>query len=131
MSIMATRADRTVERVPKLLGVCALCLAALVAGLLALEALALRFANDARIIKNLQTALAQGVLPATNDVMSPYGHAYPRFDTFSECIALSTNLGNEEKPLFYRLAATPTLRRPKEHPCDVLRTALRSGHIVA
>jgi hypothetical protein len=123
--------NNAVARIPKLLQAWALCLAVLIAHFLALEALALRFSDDARIIENLQMALAQHVLPTSNDVISPYGDANHRFDMFMECTSLSANLGNEEKPLLYRLAATPVLWRPREQPCDVLRAALRSGLIIA
>ena len=108
-----------------------LCLAALVAGFLALEGLALWGSSDARIIANLQTSFQQAVLPASNYPMSPYGHLAHRYDMFTECTALSTNLGNEDRSLLYRLAATPWVSNDTQHPCDALREALRAGHVVA
>ena len=109
----------------------ALCVAVLVASFLALEALALRFSSDQRIIANLQRAIATGVLPETNYPMSPYGDVVLRFDMFEECTALSTNLGNTSKSLLYRLAATPFIGLASEHRCDPLRAALRSGEATA
>jgi hypothetical protein len=105
----------------------ALCLSALVTGFITLEWLALRFSSDARIMGNLQQAAASGVLPATNIPMSPYGDIFLRFDMFEECTALSTNLGNGDQSLLYRLAATPYIGPEWEHRCDPLRAALRTG----
>jgi hypothetical protein len=116
-------------RIPRLLGRCALCLSILVASFLALEGLALRFSNDARIIANLQQAVAAGVLPAANYPVSPYGDTMLRYDMFEECTALSTNLGNEDKPLLFRLAETPFIGPASEHRCDPLRVALRTGAV--
>lgn len=108
-----------------------LCCALLIASFMGLEALALKFPSDTRIIASLQQAVAAGVLPTTNYPMSPYGDVVLRFDMFEECTALSTNLGNGGKSLMYRLAATPFIGLAREHRCDPLRTALQTGEVTA
>jgi hypothetical protein len=110
---------------------CAVCLAVLVAAFLALEGFALQFSDSARIVANLQQAAATGVLPATNYPMSPYGDAVLRFDMFSECTAFSTNLRNTDKPLLFRLAATPFIGPSSAHRCDPLRAALADAKTAA
>jgi hypothetical protein len=119
------------ERAGRGVGACSLWFSILVASFLTLQGLALWFSSDARIIVNLQTAFDRGVLPASDYPMSPYGDIAHRYDMFTECLALSTNLGNKDKPLLYRLAATPWLGRAREQPCETLRAALRAGHVVA
>ncbi len=121
----------TTVRIPWLVAQCALCFSVLVASFVALEALALTFSSDRRIIATLQQAVAAGVLPATNYPMSPYGDVVLRFDMFEECTALSTNLGNAGKSLLYRLAATPFIGPAREHRCDPLRAALHTGDVTA
>lgn len=121
---------RTVS-IPRLLRSCAGWLAVLVGSFLVLEALALRFSSDARIAAHLQSAFAQGVLPTGEQGMSPYGDTGHRYDDFTECLALSTNLGNENEPLLYRLAATPHYSVPKEAPCESLQAGLRAGSVAA
>jgi hypothetical protein len=120
-----------IAQVPRALRACSFWLSVLVGGFLTLQGLALWFSSDARIVANLQTAFEGGVLPASDYPMSPYGDVAHRYDMLTECLALSTNLGNEDAPLLYRLAATPWLGRTGEHPCETLRAALRAGHVVA
>src|SRR5262249_9990198 len=54
-----------------------------------------------------------------------------KFDMFSECIALGTNLLNSDRPLLERLAETPHIRLPRTHPCPSLALAVRTGSPIA
>ncbi len=114
-----------------------LCLAALVglvALFVALQALVLFTTSDRVIMARLGEAVRTGVLAPTLDVHSPYGDTGLDYDMFTECLALSTNLGNEDWPLMNRVLLTPHPEyrdQTKISPCEVLVSELAAGTLAA
>jgi hypothetical protein len=91
---------------------------------LAAEAASLAFVKDKPILRNVQRSIWQGIITPENFPMSPYGHSGFHNDRFTDCLAISINLGNENLSLLYRLAATPYVLTPREgepqSPCGML-----------
>lgn len=114
-----------------------LCLAALmclVALFVALQALVLSATSDRVIMARLSEAARTGVVLPTLDVHSPYGDTGLDYDMFTECLALSTNLGNEDWPLMDRVLLTPHPEyrdQARISPCEVLVSELAAGTLTA
>jgi len=68
----------------------------LVAGFLGLQALAISAIDEKVLLERLREALTSEVLTEETDPTSPFGHTGLKFDMFSECIALGTNLLNSD-----------------------------------
>jgi hypothetical protein len=137
----------TFRRVAVAGAVCASCLVMLVALFIGLLIWTLSATRDGRIIKSIAYASQTGVLTEADFPISVYGHGSPlpapplpgyqyRYngldnDMFTECLALSTNLGNQEnRSLLYRAAATPyndPMRDGGMKPCRWLIEDIKSG----
>jgi hypothetical protein len=89
------------------LGLCLACFISLIALFITSQALSLRFASDGHIQEHLREAINEHVLTAEESPISPYGHSGHSYDMFTDCIAMSVNLGNKNDPFLWRLAATP------------------------
>ena len=90
---------------------------------------------DKTIEDNLSNSVADGALTRAPEAKpSPFGHRSHKFDMFSECVGLSENLGNTERSMLYRMAATPYISSSKSgiagkgdsHPCADLVDALKA-----
>jgi hypothetical protein len=107
--------------------ICSVCLVGLVCLFIAAQAVVLAFIPDGAIVRNLQKSILAGELINDEWPVSPYGHRLLDYDQYTECWALATNLGNEEKTILYRLAATPLIRvqpEPWSSPCKSLFASL-------
>ena len=91
---------------------------------------------DKKIEDNLRNSVAEGGLTRAPEAKaSPFGHRSHKFDVFSECVGLSENLGNTERSMLYRIAATPYISsstsgiagKGDSHPCADLVDALQSN----
>ncbi len=108
---------------------CAAVLGVLVAVFIGLHLLVLSTTHDARLMRTLAAAVQNGDLTMVNFPRSFYGRDGLDYDMFGECIALSTNLGNEDKPLLYRAAATPFHGFEGAEPCKGLIDDVARGHV--
>lgn len=108
---------------------CAAVLAGLVAAFIALHLLVLSTTDDARLMRVIAAAVQNGDLTTTNFPRSFYGRDGLDYDMFGECIALSTNLGNADKPLLYRAAATPFHGFEGSEPCKGLIDDVKRGTV--
>gem|GEM_PF-5407441 len=110
--------------IPRILALCAVCLAGLIVLFLAAQAASLALVKDKSIIAHLRASVAAGVITAQDFPTSAYGHAGLNNDKFTDCLAISTNLGNEDRSLLYRVTAMPYVLTPREglpqSPCAML-----------
>jgi hypothetical protein len=116
------------------LSYCAAAFAILIAVFIGSEALALKFARDSSVIARLKEAYHSGVLTPDEWPTSPYGHRLLAYDMYTECITLSMNLGNQDEPLLYRVAATPFagfVFEGKNEPCALMAHGVLTGTIHA
>lgn len=110
-------------------GLCAAVLAALVAAFIALHLIVLATTDDQRLMRVMAAAVQNGDLTEVNFPRSFYGRDGLDYDMFGECIALSTNLGNADKPLLYRAAATPFHGFEGSSPCKGLIADVQRGSV--
>ncbi len=108
---------------------CALAFVGLMALFIALQMIVLASTDDARVMKVLGAAVANGDLTGANFLRSPYGRSGYDYDMFGECVALSTNLGNEGESLLARAAATPFVGFEGAAPCQNLIDGLKGGSL--
>ena len=123
-------AEVRINDLPRIGALCAASLAGLVAVFVVLQALSLTLANDQRIIENIAKSIERGQITEADALMTPYG----RFvELWSDCNAISVNLGNINDSMEYRLWASPTIFRRRENissPCRWLVSDIRSGKII-
>jgi hypothetical protein len=123
-------AEVRINDLPRIGALCAASLAGLVAVFAVLQALSLTLASDQRIIENMAKSIDRGQITEADALMTPYGRLV---EFWSDCNAISVNLGNITDSMEYRLWASPTIQRRREHissPCRWLVSDIRSGKIV-
>lgn len=102
---------------------CGVALLGLVTFFLLLQGWVLESTRNHRIMNQVSVAAQTGVLSPASFPISAYGHAGLNYDMFTECLTISINLGNENEPLLYRLAAAPYAQFARENeqsPCRFL-----------
>ena len=123
-------AEVRINDLPRIGALCAASLAGLVTVFVVLQALSLTLASDQRIIENIAKSIERGQITEADVLMTPYG----RFVEFwSDCNAISVNLGNINDSMEYRLWASPAILRRRENissPCRWLVSDIRSGKIL-
>ena len=122
-------AEVRINDLPRIGALCAASLAGLVTVFVVLQALSLTLASDQQIIENIAKSIERGQITEADVLMTPYG----RFVEFwSDCNAISVNLGNINDSMEYRLWASPAILRRRENissPCRWLVSDIRSGKI--
>lgn len=99
---------------------CAVSLVLLTGLFITLQALTFTFTHNKGIMRRIDAAANEHILNGQNFPLSIYGHSGLNYDMFTECLTLSINLGNEDRPLLYRLAATPYIKGSESDPCGIL-----------
>jgi hypothetical protein len=77
--------------------------------------------SDSKITASLRSAVQQGLL--TDDIIlrpSDFGQFGHSFDMFSECVGLTTNLGTGDRPILYRVLASPFVSSDTSKPAGVV-----------
>ncbi len=99
-----------------------------------MQAWSLAATRDPRIVRTLSEAIRDGILTEKDSPISAYGHTGLQYDMFTDCIAMGTNLGNEDVPLLERVAATPyvsSIRNGVMAPCKSLVHDIQAGSVRA
>jgi hypothetical protein len=111
---------------------CGVCFFALIALFVALLVLSLSLPSDSRIESRLRSAVETGLLTINNYPLSPYGTHGTEFDMFIDCAALGWNRPDDDKSLFYRIAAADVrVDLKNKRPCASLVDAITSGKATA
>ena len=113
----------------RILAICSFGLLALIGVFIALLAMTLEFTDDSRIATNLREAITTRSVTPDNYPLSPFDHHLHKSDQFTDCVAFSIDLSNNDRSLIYRVAATPRVGSIPDirTPCADLVTAIMAG----